>query len=75
MVANLFICATNLFQSKHFSRLSESFVVSALNYQEKAYLFFTRNSQNDVNENTKNGVRLIGCRIWMILSDFVMLKK
>jgi hypothetical protein len=32
--------------------------------------FFATNSQNDVNENNKNGVSLIGHRIWMILGDF-----
>jgi hypothetical protein len=41
----------------------------------KASEYFTTNSQNDVNENNKNGVRHIGYRIWMILCDFEMLKK
>jgi hypothetical protein len=41
----------------------------------KASEYFTTNSQNDVNENNKNDVKLIGYRIWMILCDFEMLKK
>ena len=55
--------------------ICESFCDRLLNYQQKAYAYFVRNSQNGVKENNKNDVRLIGYRIWMILGDFEILKK
>lgn len=55
--------------------MCESFALQTLNYQQKAYEVFVRNSQNGINENTKNGVRLIAYMICGVLCDFEMLKK
>lgn len=55
--------------------INERFAGRLLNYHLYAYAYFVRNSQNGINENSKNDVRLIGYGIWGVLGGFEMVKK